>query len=136
MSIGIIAFAYIAMIGLLPAGLSQFGKAIDNSLGSQILQRIVNEAQQTDYDTLTATPVSQRYFDNEGKELPTINGSIYTAEVTVVAPTSLPNTSTAPSTNLVTLTIRLVNNPGGNSTPFAPGTKLRIRTHTALIAKK
>lgn len=138
MAIGIVAFAYIAMIGLLPAGMSSFNKAIDNSLGSQIMQRLATEAQQTDFDTLIApaTATTLRYFDAQGNEKTTIAGSLYTAEVTVLAPTTLPSTSTPASPSLATVTIRLAHNPGENPLPFDPAAKLRIRTLTSLIAKK
>jgi len=140
MAIGIVAFAYIAMIGLLPAGMTSFNKAIDNSLGSQIMQRIATEAQQTDFDTLTGssggTTVTLRYFDAQGNELIKMAGSLYTAEVTVLAPTTLPSTNIPGSPSLATVTIRLAHNPGENPMPFDPTAHLRIRTLTALIAKK
>ncbi len=137
MAIAIIAFAYIAMIGLLPVGMANFSKAIDNSIGAQITQRLAGEALQTDFDTLTASSVPvYRYFDNQGNEVPKMTGSVYTAEITVVTPTKLPNSSTPPNPSLATVTIRLATNPGENPLPFAPASHLRIRTHTALVAKK
>ena len=47
-----------------------------------------------------------------------------------------PNASNTASPSLATVTIRLAHNPGENPMPFEPAAKLRIRTLTALIAKK
>ena len=92
LAVGVIAFAFVAILGLLPAGLTQFRQAIDNSVTSQIAQRIIMEAQQTDFDVLNQTvnnarkttavdpfrAVSHavsgdslyfRYFDEQGNEV-------------------------------------------------------------------
>lgn len=136
LSIGIVAFAFVAMFGLIPAGLSTFRQAVENSLGSQIVQRLINEAQQTDFTTLIAAPTGPlRFFDDQGNEVTSIQDSIYSAEVTVTAPTTLPNTSTPATTSLATVTVKLAHNPGRNPSPFAAASKIRFATYTALIAK-
>jgi len=138
LTIGIVSFAFVGMFGLLPVGLNTFRQAMDNSLGSQIVQRLVNEAQQTDYTELikiTAGAPSVRYFDDQGNELTADKDYIYTAEVSVLAPTVLPNTSTPATDSLATVTVKLANNPAHKPTPFAPGSKVSYATYTALIAK-
>lgn len=135
LAIGVIAFAFIAVFALLPVGLNTFRQSIDNSIGSQIVQRLFNEAQQTDFPVLIATPPARRYFDDQGNELPGIENSIYTAEITVIAPTTLPNTSTPPTASLATVVVKLANNPGHNVSPFAPTSKVSYGTYSALIAK-
>ncbi len=135
LSIGIIAFAFVAILGLLPAGLGVFRQAVDNTLGSQIVQRLVNEAQQTDFPTLIASPATLRYFDDQGNEVQAIKDSIYTAQVTVIAPTTLPNTSTPATQSLATVTVKLAHNPGQKPDPFASASKTAFNTYTALIAK-
>jgi uncharacterized protein (TIGR02598 family) len=138
LAIGIVGFAFVAMFGLLPVGLSTFRQAVDNSVGSQIVQRLINDAQQTDYPELikiSAAQPSRRYFDDQGNEVTSINDSIYTAELTVIAPTSLPNTSTPPTDNLATVIVKLANNPAHNATPFDPGSKIAYSTYSALIAR-
>jgi hypothetical protein len=52
LAVGVISFAFVAILGLLPAGLAQFRQAMDNSVGTQIAQRIILECQQTDFDVL------------------------------------------------------------------------------------
>lgn len=88
LAIGVVAFAFVGILGLLPAGLTAFRKATDMSVGSQILQKIVEDARQTDFATLVdfkntgasgASPVTfraplvsapaWRYFDEAGNEV-------------------------------------------------------------------
>lgn len=133
--IGIVAFAFLAVFSMLPVGLTTFRQAIDNSLGSQIVQRLVGEAQQTDYPTLITTPAYLRYFDEQGNEVTADKEYLYTAEISVTAPTTLPNTSTPPTGSLATVTIKLANNPGRNPSPFASTSKVPFTTYTAMIAK-
>lgn len=139
LAIGIVSFAFVGMFALLPAGMTIFRQAIDNSIGSQIVQRIVNEAQQTDFPALTAAPITTRYFDDQGNELePTAaNNSLYTAEVSVLAqtPVPAPQGTTRPTASLATVTIKLANNPGHNAAPFDAGSKVPYGTYFAYIAK-
>jgi len=94
LAVGVISFAFVAILGLLPAGLTQFRQAMDNSIASQIAQRIIMDAQQSDFDILTDTahrqassvdpfrarsfsasdaakssPLYIRYFDEQGNEI-------------------------------------------------------------------
>jgi len=78
LAIGVVAFAFVALLGLLPAGMSQFRKAIDTTVATQIAQRIIDDCQQTDFDVLTQSSISQpnltpvqsyRYFDERGVEV-------------------------------------------------------------------
>lgn len=91
LAIGIVAFAFVALMSLLPAGLTTFRRALDTSICTQIAQRIVSEAQQADFDVLTdkanlpaSTPEKDfsfrmrrpgttetwvRYFDEQGNEI-------------------------------------------------------------------
>lgn len=135
LAIGVIALAFIPIFSLLPAGLTTFRQAIDNSVGSQIVQRLVGEAQQTDYPTLIATTTYQRYFDEQGNEVASDKDYIYTAEISVNSQTELPNASVPPTGSLTTVTIKLANNPGHKPSPFAPGNRVPYTTYTALIAK-
>lgn len=98
LAVGVVAFAFVAIMGLIPAGMQQFRQAIDTSIGSQIAQRVIEDAEQTDFNTLinygntqalvypnyffraptyalsnSASPASPgaciRYFDEEGNEI-------------------------------------------------------------------
>ena len=135
LAIGIVSFAFVSILSLIPMGMTAFQQAIDTTVGSQIVRRLINEAQQTDYATLVATPTSEHYFDDQGNEVPNMAASIYTADVTVTAPTSLPNTATPDSTNLATVVVKLANNPGHRATPFDGTNPISYATYTALIAR-
>lgn len=88
LAIGVVAVAFVALFGLLPGGMGMFRQAMGITIGSQIAQRVLNDAQQTDFDTLvdhvSRTDVSAngltfrgpargssqfRYFDDEGNEI-------------------------------------------------------------------
>ena len=135
LALGIVSFAFVGLFGLLPAGLSIFRQAMDNSVGSQIVQRLVNEAQQTDFPTLTAAATALRYFDEQGNEVTAANDSIYTAEVSVKAKTKVPSATDRETESLATVKIRLANNPGHKTSPFDVGGNVPYTTYTALIAK-
>ncbi len=79
LAIGVIAFAFVALLGLLPIGLSTFRHAVDISVTAQIAQRVIGDAQEADFDALADHPqnVQQgeffilplRYFDDQGTEI-------------------------------------------------------------------
>jgi uncharacterized protein (TIGR02598 family) len=77
LTIGIVSFAFVGVIGLLPAGMGVYRSSMNTSIGAQIAQRVLNEAQQTEFSVLTggnpAQPCSElialRYYDEEGNEL-------------------------------------------------------------------
>ena len=104
MAIGIVAFAFVAIFGLIPVGLNTFRAAMDTSVRSQIAQRVVFEAQQTDPKTLENRANDFRYFDDEGTEVKP-EDSIYMSTLTLLTETQLPET--AISSNLMTLTVKI-----------------------------
>ncbi len=91
LAIGIIAFAFVALMSLLPAGLTTFRRALDISICTQIAQRLVSESQLVDFDVVTdkeflpassdkkefsfrmhrpgTTSIWVRYFDEQGNEI-------------------------------------------------------------------
>ncbi len=74
LAVGVVAFAFVAIMGLIPAGMSQFRQAIDSSVCAQIAQRIINESQETDFTTLI-----------DEKNLPTANGDDFALRTPTVA---------------------------------------------------
>lgn len=139
LAIGIVSFAFVGMFGLLPVGLNTFRQAVDSSVGSQIVQRVINDAQQTDFPTLITSGTTTRYFDDQGNELKNsdsnFNSYIYTVEVAVSGTTALPGPSTSGSSNLATVTVRIANNPGHNPVPFGSASVIPYSSYSALIAK-
>lgn len=99
LAVGIIAFALTALMALLPAGLTTFREAMGITVGMQIAQRVLSEAQQTDFDILIdrvpradskqgnltfRAPARNderlRYFDDQGSEVVPQGGSLSEAE--------------------------------------------------------
>jgi type II secretory pathway pseudopilin PulG len=80
LALGVVAFAFVAILGLIPAGMNSFRQAINISEATSIGQRVISDAFQADYDTLMTAPVGTsdsttafmalyRYFDEEGNEI-------------------------------------------------------------------
>ncbi len=95
-ALGIVAFAFVALLGLLPVGLGNYTQAINTQTAAEIYQRIAAELQETEFDTFlvaptqvakggqvftasqgTATPMyfrlKWRYFDVDGQEVKVVN---------------------------------------------------------------
>jgi uncharacterized protein (TIGR02598 family) len=92
-AIGVVAFAFVSLMALLPTGLNVFRQAMDTTVTAQIAQRITTELQETDYHTLlsathldgaSSDPVTReepaygtlprRYFDDQGNEIRPTSG--------------------------------------------------------------
>jgi uncharacterized protein (TIGR02598 family) len=139
LSVGVAAFALMALLGLLPAGLKTFKGTMNSAVGAQIAQRIFNDMQVSDWSNISNM---MRYFDEQGTETTMSNDlhCIYWAQVTVTnAVTSTNSTSIMgnTSTNLLTLRVIVANNPGGAqpaSTLFSPSNPNSM-TFTTLIGR-
>ena len=99
LALAIIAVALVALIGLLPSGLNNFRAAMDSQTAGEIFQRVVADAQGTDFDALVypeklnppQSPLERggtgaqfyrlplRHFDNQGTEVKTVNPDAPTA---------------------------------------------------------
>lgn len=93
LAVGIVAFAFVGLIALIPAGLNNFRASMNASVGSQIFQRVVSDAEQSDFDLLTKcdpnytadssvfSELPVRYFDDEGGEvIPATPGALSPSE--------------------------------------------------------
>jgi uncharacterized protein (TIGR02598 family) len=130
LSLGIISFAFVGVLGLLPVGLDVSRKAIDATIGAQIAQKLITEVQQTDFSLLTdsntkfstdfllTAPLAAQaanapsYFDDQGNKItdPSAisNGNfVYQAGFVVEPTTTLPDVG--PTEKLATVTICLLN---------------------------
>lgn len=81
MALGIMSFALMGIVGLLPAGLSQFRQAVDVTMKAQISQELTAMVQRTDYAKLgefgnPSTP-KVSYYDSEGTLLGNTGGNEY-----------------------------------------------------------
>ena len=126
LALGIVGFAFVTLLGLVPSGLNIFRQSVDATVGSQIIQRISNDVQQADFDTLPATAATGpvlSYFDEQGGSVAKDSLSrVYDVSVAISKPTALPDGSnTAPgptSSSLAQVWIRIANNPGKKTNPF------------------
>jgi uncharacterized protein (TIGR02598 family) len=99
LAIAIVAFAFVALLGLLPPGMNNFRMAMDVQTSTEIFQRVIADAQETDFDTLVSQTDSPdfngiavevggnagqffrlpwRYFDEQGQELKVQNPDLLT----------------------------------------------------------
>jgi uncharacterized protein (TIGR02598 family) len=126
LAIGIMAFAFIPLLGLMPLGLNTSRQAIDTTIDAQIVQQMTSLAQQTNFSSLSilatnplasSTPPANGliYFDANGNMTTSANG-IYKASFSAPVNTVLPGGST--TTKLATLTIYIlsVHTPNGATT--------------------
>jgi len=123
LAIGIIPFAFIPLIGMLPVGIDMSRQAIDTTVQSQIVQQLTTEALQTDFSNLsTLASNSTRkpyYFDDQGNKVSDDNaaGSIYTAAISASTNTALPGSVT--TQKLSTVTICVLNTKSNRTSSLA-----------------
>lgn len=91
-AIGILAVSLVALLGLLPAGMTNFRKAMDTSITSHIAQRLMHDMEQAEFNEVvdlthlptdatsycpphfsfrapTVSAPALRYFDEQGEEV-------------------------------------------------------------------
>lgn len=126
LSLGIVAFAFIGVVGLLPVGLNVSWQATDATVRAQIVQKVVSEVQQTDFSVLTdatakistdfslSPPAANAplYFDDQGNRITSAGAIssgnfIYEAGYAVAPITVLP--AGAATRRLATVTVCLLN---------------------------
>jgi len=129
-AIGIVAFALVSMMGLIPLGLTAFSQALDTSTSSRIVQQVVTDLQQS-----ATLPAQQpfRYFDDEGFRQETSGGQpLYHVNTVVIPSTRLPG---GESSNLATVLIEIAKNPKGGALDRSPATLKLVETPEISIAR-
>jgi uncharacterized protein (TIGR02598 family) len=128
----------------LPMGLGVFRQAMDTSVSSTIVQRIVNDAQQTDFDELIKTIGGAEeiyYFDDEGALLEEADRgrSLYTVlrevDNTMTLPSVGASTGFPASGDLAKITVTVVTNPAHAKDVFVATSNLPRSTNSALVAR-
>ncbi len=144
LAIGIVAFAFVSVFGLIPIGLNTFREAMTDSVGLQITQRVLNEMQQTDFNLLTTGATAPlRYFDDQGNEVATTAEAVYQVKTRISPVTALPSsTGAAPDNdNIATVTVQVVSNPGNRAiqsdaaTALWNDTTFSIATYSGFVAR-
>lgn len=88
LSLGICSFALIALVGMIPVGLSTFREAIDTTAQSQIVQQVSSEILLTDYSNLEERTY---YFDDQLTITHLQSKNLaYTAKVKILPAAELP----------------------------------------------
>ncbi len=84
LAIGIVAFAFLSILAMLPVGLATFDRAVNATVEARIAQQIFSDAQQVKFEDLGDT-AGRSYFDAEGRLLGTggtaPDGWVYNAVV-------------------------------------------------------
>jgi len=122
MSLAIVGFTCIALIGMLPMGLVSFHQAMGNTIEADIVQNLSNDMllanfsdlYQYDYNNSTNPANQTFYYDAEGTQIstttPTVvpTGAVYTAVVTI---TPISNSGASATTSYpAQLTVMAANN--------------------------
>ena len=143
-AVGILAVALVALLGLMPAGMTNFRKAMDTSTTAQIAQRILLDMQQADFDqvvdaanddgqqsasyTFTAPLRNSkqfRFFDEQGVELITSDGItlktaqktalVYQVLVRIMPTASEPVDANAVKGAVALVTVQVARNPANRT---------------------
>lgn len=152
LAIGIVASAAVVVVGLFPSGMNTFRQAMNASVGGQIAQQLLSEAQQTDFDVLRSPnnipvapdydyPVNttfkkpDRYFDDQGAEVaPSAVEKlkiVYWVRTRVSPRSDLPNLAKVPGAGnpeivnskvIATVVIQIANNPSNQALAQETGT--------------
>jgi len=71
LAMGIVAFAMVGILGLIPVGLTSFREAVSIAAESQIVQSISNDLLLTKYETMVDDYQKPQtyYFSDEGRQL-------------------------------------------------------------------
>lgn len=118
MALGIVAFAFTALLGMLPVGLGLFRSATDTSVASRIVQKVSGDLQQADFDTLTSVNGEILYFDEQGTSVLASGQAIYWVRVSIFSAPQLPGGTPAGGDNLARVVIQVAHNPSGKDMPI------------------
>lgn len=96
LAVGIVAFAFVGIAGLLPCGMQSFRRAMDNTMQAQMTQNIVAQASQKAFSDLSKLDGQDFYFDDNGD---TVDSSsplrTYTARVKLTSQLDVPGATSA-----------------------------------------
>jgi uncharacterized protein (TIGR02598 family) len=100
LAIGIISFAFVAVVGVLPVGVQVSRQAINTTIEAQIAQQLTTQALQADYSSLPAmasdSVANPFYFDDQGNAVTASEpgdipkDAIYAAAFDISTTTALP----------------------------------------------
>ncbi len=123
MAIGLISFAMLSIVGLMPVGLSTLRNAMNQTVEGQIVQKMSGRFLLTPFSQLrTNYSTSQSfYYDQEGEEVPGAGTAAFKVTAFPPANAIYPGSSNAPTSvtnSLVAMAIEVVALQGGATNRF------------------
>lgn len=118
LAIGVISFCLLAVLGLMPVGLSTMRQAMDATIETQIVRQISGEALLTPFSQLGTTFSNKTfYFDAEGIEETGASDKTRYSAVTSLTNTAYPGSgdATGITNSISTLRLDLVTAPNVNA---------------------
>ncbi len=94
MSLAILGFASISLIGMIPIGITSFHQAMGNTVEAEIVQNLSNDILLADANGLGQYTSQPFYYDSMGVPLSSSANAVYTATITMV-PVSSANSPTS-----------------------------------------
>ena len=120
LALGVVSFALVSLLGLLPGGLQTFRKAMDCTLQKEMTQTLVGKANQLSFSDLSAQLAAQPYyFDDNGSLVTAADATgTYKANVTVANAVTLPaSSSNYSNTGIALVTITFSRKQAAASAP-------------------
>jgi uncharacterized protein (TIGR02598 family) len=103
-SLAVVSFALIGILGFIPVGLQNLRSAIDMSTRTRIVQSVTSAINETGFTNVPAW--STNYYDDEGNSVAVTNSSaLYEAVVNVTSSALIPGGFT--STNLMVANVAI-----------------------------
>lgn len=147
LALGIVAFAFVSLFGLLPVGLGVFRNAIDTSNEARIVQSFVSKVIATDFENLDknvdySTTKEIVYFDEEGslvdtsvKPVPSKQlNRIYAAKLFVEPPVVPTTTNTFQDSRNVVVVFANLSSPAAKEFNDNTANLAQLRTHLTKIS--
>ena len=123
LALGIISFAMVTLIGLLPVSYTSFRASARSVTSTQLAQRIFAEMQQTDFTNLAPT---NTFHDVQGAEVGQSDSKkVFDVNVQIISDVKLPASASVASSSLLgnahlkQIVVKVAENPGGRSDAFS-----------------
>ena len=113
LAIGVVSFAMLGILGLVPVGLATFRSAMNLTVESAIVQELSGELQRTDFTNLS--PTNLRY-NEQGIRVPAGDARRESYAVEVTAPRPLDSGNLVAPSAASTVLIKIVNQAEPNAT--------------------
>jgi uncharacterized protein (TIGR02598 family) len=106
LALGVVGFALISLLGMLPTGLQTFRKAMDFTLQTEMTQVLIGKANQMSFSSLSQLAAQPYYFDDNGNLVTADDATgTYIAHIVVASAVTLPAASSYSNTGVAQVTI-------------------------------